>query len=146
MRINVGQRHYSTTMSGETNLQTLIASMRPSLHELPYVFCSIDQVAYNRLPFNPFGVFREQEGITVIATQQQANDNGLAFDMSWACITLEVHSSLSAIGFLAAITNRLARAGISVNAISAFYHDHLFVPWEKKQRAMEELVNLCRSQ
>ena len=133
-------------MSGEINLQTLIALMRPSLHELPYVFCSIDQATFNKLPFNPLGVFREQEGITIVVTQQQANDNGLAFDMSWACITLEVHSALTAIGFLAAITNQLARAGISVNAISAFYHDHLFVPWEKRQRAMEELVTLGRPQ
>ena len=129
-------------MSGETNLRNLIASMQPALHDLPYVFCSIDQDTFSKLPFNPLGTFREQEGITIIITPQQANDNNLAFDMTWACITLEVHSSLAAIGFLAAITNQLARAGISVNTISAFYHDHLFVPWEKKQCAMAELATL----
>ena len=39
-------------------------------------------------------------------------------------ITLTVRSSLEAVGLLAAITARLADAGISVNAVSAFHHDH----------------------
>ncbi|WP_425248226.1 ACT domain-containing protein [Desulfonatronum thiosulfatophilum] len=30
-------------MNAETDLQTLIASMKPALHAQPYVFCSIDQ-------------------------------------------------------------------------------------------------------
>jgi hypothetical protein len=52
-----------------------------------------------------------------------------------------VHSALTAVGFLAAITTRLAEAGISVNAVSAYYHDHLFVPWERREEAMEVLKN-----
>jgi uncharacterized protein len=132
-------------MNGETDLQTLIASMRPFLHETAYVFCSIDPAVYAQLPFTPTGLFCEREGVTVIVTERQARENGLPFDTLWACITLEVHSSLTAVGFLALITNRLARAGISVNPVSAFYHDHLFVPWEQKDRARAELTALSRS-
>jgi len=133
-------------MNGETNFQILIASMQPSLHNLPYVFCSINQAVINQLPFTPLSTFYEREGITIIITQQQASDNGLEFDLSWAWITLEIHSSLSAVGFLAVVTTRLARAGISVNPISAFFHDHLFVPWEEKERAMETLIKLSQFQ
>jgi uncharacterized protein len=132
-------------MHGETDLRILIASMKPSLGELPYVFCSVDQATFDALPFMPLGMFHEREGISIIVTQQQAGDSGLAFDASWACITLEIHSSLSAVGFLAVVTTHLARAGISVNPISAFYHDHLFVPWAKKEGALQALIALSRS-
>lgn len=126
-------------MSGETDLRTLLERMQPELHELPYVFCSVTQDIYRQLPFDPLGAFWEQEGITLIVSQQQAIDNGLPFDTTWACITLRVHSSLLAVGFLALITGRLARAGISVNVVSGYYHDHLFVLWESRWRAMDEL-------
>ncbi|MGC8878761.1 MAG: ACT domain-containing protein [Anaerolineae bacterium] len=38
---------------------------------------------------------------------------------------MTVHSSLSAVGSLAETTGTLARAGISVNPVTAYYHDHL---------------------
>ena len=133
-------------MPGETDLRTLLKTMRPVLHEEPYVLCSVDQDAYDKLAFEPLGKFLEQEGITVIATQQQARDNGLSFDAIWAYITLTVHSSLSAVGFLATLTGRLAQAGISVNVVSAYYHDHLFVPWESRWKVMDILEELSRSQ
>ena len=58
-------------------------------------------------------------------------------------ITLEVHSSLEAVGFLAAITARLAAAGIGVNPVSACFHDHLFVPAERAEDAMSILEGLA---
>ena len=129
-------------MNSETDLKTLLATMRPVLHEAPYVFCSASQGTYDKLPFEPLGMFHEQEGITLIITRQQANDNDLPYDTTWARITLTVHSSLSAVGFLAAITGKLAEAGISVNPVSAYYHDHLFVPWGMRMQAMDVLREL----
>jgi len=129
-------------MKAETNLQTLLATMMPTLNEQPYVFCSIGEDRNNQPPFEPLGTFHEQEGITIIVTEQQTKDGGLQYDETWACITLTVHSSLSAVGFLAAITAELARAGIPVNPVSAYYHDYLFVPWESREQAMEVLRSI----
>ncbi|MGL6341627.1 MAG: ACT domain-containing protein, partial [Waterburya sp.] len=42
------------------------------------------------------------------------------------------------------ITGKLAEHGISVNPISAYYHDHLFVPASRAQEAMELLQELSR--
>ncbi len=132
-------------MNGETNLKILLATMQPVLHELPYVFCTIEHNPFEKLSFDPICTFREQEGITVIATEDQAIAGGLASDTLWACITLNVHSSLNAVGFLAAITARLAQAGVSVNAVSAYYHDHLFVPWKRRNEVMKILAELIRT-
>jgi uncharacterized protein len=126
-------------MNGETDLKTLLAKMQPFLHKEPYIFCSVSQNTYDNMPVDPLGTFHEQEGITIIITQQQASDNGLPIDSTWACITLTAHSSLSAVGFLAAITGRLSQAGMSVNPVSAYYHDNLFVPWESRLQAMDLL-------
>lgn len=133
-------------MNGETNLETLLATMQPVLATRPYIFAAVSQTMYDRLPFTPLGTFRETEGITIIATEEQAHESGLAFDGRWACITLTVHSALTAVGFLAAITGQLAQAGIPVNAISAFYHDHLFVPWEQRHKTVVILDNLSQRQ
>jgi len=52
---------------------------------------------------------------------------------------LTVHSSLAAVGLLAAVTAALAARGISVNPVSAFHHDHLFVPVTQAEAALETL-------
>jgi uncharacterized protein len=132
-------------MAGETNLRVLIQTMQPVLLEAAYVFCSMGQETYHRLTLQPMGTFREQEGMTVIVSEEQARQAGLPCDQLWACISLRVHSSLSAVGFLAAITTRLAQAGISVNAVSAYYHDHLFVPWDKRETAMDVLGEMSQA-
>lgn len=132
-------------MPGETNLKTLLASMMPLLHPDPYVFCTLSRDSYRCMPFVPLGVFHEQEGVTVIAAQSEASEHHLPYEAIWACITLQVHSSLSAVGFLAVVTTRLAEAGISVNPVAGYYHDHLFVPWERREDAMEVLKELSKS-
>jgi|WetSurMetagenome_2_1015567.scaffolds.fasta_scaffold22029_6 uncharacterized protein len=127
---------------GISELSALLKSMRPALLSQPFVFSSIPRPALPSLAFIPMGTFCESEGVTVIATQAQARKAGWPADDAWACITLLVHSSLHAVGFLATIASALARKGISVNPVSAYYHDHLFVPWEDRARAMEVLAGL----
>lgn len=131
-------------MSGETNLQSLLANMQPDLLEGEFVFCSVSPKAFDQLRIHPIGWFREAEGITLIIERSIADDEGLDYGFVSRMITLNIHSSLEAIGFLAAITRKLAGAGISVNTVSAYYHDHLFVPTDRASAAMlllDELKN-----
>ncbi len=123
-------------MSGETNLQSLLANMQPVLFEGEFVFCSVSPKAFDQLRIRPIGWFREAEGITLIIERSIADDEGLDYEFVSRMITLIIHSSLEAIGFLAAITSKLAGAGISVNTVSAYYHDHLFVPTDRARAAM----------
>ncbi|MCU0537479.1 MAG: ACT domain-containing protein [Hydrococcus sp. Prado102] len=128
--------------NGETDLTTLLKNMQPLCDRRMFVFCSINEARYKQLQIIPIGIFRETEGITIIANKDDADSEYLSYSDIWALITLTIHSSLNAVGFLAAITQKLAAAGISVNAISAYYHDHLFIPWNDRERALDLLMDL----
>ena len=127
-------------MAGETDLDRLIASMDPVLRPGLYVFATLATGASLPEGLAPVMQFRESEGTTLILEQDMAERAGLESAYPSRMITLRIHSSLDAVGFLARITQRLARAGISVNPVSAYYHDHLFVPEDRA----EEVVTLLR--
>ncbi len=129
-------------MPGETNLQRLLANMQPELLEGEFVFCSVSPLAFDQLRIHPIGWFREVEGITLIVERSVADAEGLDYEFVSRMITLNILSSLEAVGLLAAITNKLAAAGISVNTISAYYHDHLFVPTNRASAVMRLLDEL----
>jgi hypothetical protein len=115
--------------------------MRPEMREGVFVFCTIADDADIPAAISPLLTFREREGTTLVMRREEAEGAGLRHQFASRLLTLTVHSSLDAVGFLAAVTARLAEAGISVNAVSAFYHDHLFVP---EHRAIEALDLLQR--
>ncbi|TIN24777.1 MAG: ACT domain-containing protein [Mesorhizobium sp.] len=132
-------------MAGETDLKTLLASMTPELLAGIYVFATLAPGIAQPGGVEPVMLFREREGTTLIVTEEEAEANAAGLTASFRCqmLTLNIHSSLEAVGFLAAITTRLAAAGMGVNPVSAFYHDHLFVPADRAEEAMELLMELA---
>ncbi len=131
-------------MSGETKIEILLRTMQPLLSPEEYVFCSLQSQLKN-LDLNPVGTFIEKEGLTVILTKKEADSHKLAYSAIFSMITLEVHSSLEAVGFIAAIAPLLAQHNISVNPVSAYYHDHLFIPVTRSQEAMSLLQEFSQS-
>ena len=131
-------------MPGERNLAALLKNMKPEMHEDIFVFCSIPEDKEIPAALRPVHIFREREGTAFIVRREEAESAELPYQFASRLITLTVHSSLEAVGFLAAITSRLADAGISVNAVSAFYHDHLFVPEHKADEALHHLQNMSK--
>jgi hypothetical protein len=131
-------------MPGERNLKTLLRNMKPEMHEGVFVFCSLSQDEEIPATLRPVLIFREREGTAFILRRKEAEAAGLPYQFASRLITLSVHSSLEAIGFLAAITGRLAEAGISVNAVSAFHHDHLFVPEHRADETLHHLLNMSK--
>ena len=123
-------------MTGERGLDALLRNVKPEMQPGTFVFCTIPPGEPIPAAVNPLLTFREQEGTTLVIPREEAEAAGLRYAFASCLITLTVHSALDAVGFLAAITARLAAAGISVNAVSAFHHDHLFVPVERADEAM----------
>ncbi len=126
-------------MSGVTDLDTLLKSMSPKLHEAEFVFCTVSGELTKYCQLKPIATFLEQEGLTLILQKTVAQKAGLLFENSFRQITLTIHSSLEAVGLTAAVTQKLASKGISANVVSAYYHDHIFVQATKAKDALVAL-------
>ena len=131
-------------MSGVTDLDELLATMEPALVAGRFVYASVpaSQIAAY-LARGPIGLFREEEGVTLILPAEAAE--GLSASAPMRMITLTVHSSLEAVGLTAAFATALTKAGISANVVAAFHHDHIFVPERDAERALETLRALSRA-
>ena len=126
---------------GELSLDVLIQSMEPVLVDETYVFATVNN-AFDSNSVNPVMMLVEQEGVTLILTKEAATKAGLSYEFPCRMITLNIHSSLDAVGFLARITQRLAAMQMGVNPVSGFYHDHLFVPTDRAGDALAELKRM----
>ncbi len=130
-------------MAGETDLKRLLAGMRASLAPETHVFATIPPGASIPTGLDPLMLFREREGTTLILTEAAAAAGGIAANFRCREITLEVHSGLEAVGFIAAIASHLAEAGMGVNPVAGYFHDHLFVPADSADDAMALLEELA---
>jgi uncharacterized protein len=125
-------------MTGHSDLQTLLAQMRPELNDGDYVFTTTGSGSVPS-DVHPIVSVAEEEGRTLVLRKEDADRLGLPYDYVAGWITLRVHSSLHAVGLTAAVAAEVARAGLSCNVVAGFYHDHLFVP---RDRAAQVLLLL----
>jgi uncharacterized protein len=115
-----------------SDLAGMLAGMAPVLDTRAWRFVLVEGDA----PADAFAVIREDDGTTAII----AEDGG-----DFARITLMVHSALDGVGLTAAVSGALAEAGIACNVVAGFHHDHLFVPWSRRDEALERLQRLAQT-
>ncbi|QNP44505.1 ACT domain-containing protein [Sphingomonas daechungensis] len=111
-------------MGGERDLSRLLRGLKPALHPGRYSFAPTDEPS---LPSDAFALIREDEELTIIRPSPAGE---------WARISLPIYSSLDAVGLTAALSSALAEAEISANVVAALRHDHIFVPWDERHRAL----------
>ncbi|ULQ53210.1 ACT domain-containing protein [Flavihumibacter fluvii] len=128
-------------MTGETNLKILLQTMKPILNPGDYVFCTRMDLADVNINDTVL-IFKEEEGITIILKKEVADRAGFDYSFIASWITLDVHSSLDAVGLTAAFSKLLAENGISCNVVAAYYHDHIFVRKDHEKIAMQILNNV----
>jgi hypothetical protein len=108
----------------ERDLKRLLGALDPRVSPERYSFELTESPA---LVADTFAVIREHEGVTAIRSSPTGH---------WAHIAIGVVSDLESVGLTAALSKRLADAGISANVVAALHHDHIFVPWERREEAL----------
>lgn len=122
-------------MSGSApvgDLAGMLAGMAPVLDARRWGFVLVE----GAVPDEAFAVIREDEGATAILPDPAGD---------FARVTLMVHSALEGVGLTAAVAGALAERGIACNVVAGFHHDHLFVPWMRRDEALEALAALSKS-
>lgn len=130
-------------MNGQADLKHLLAHAQPRLDAAEYVFASFRGARYADLAWmKPIASMQEKEGLSLVIERETAELAGVLTGAVFRRISLDIHSSLEAVGLTAAISAKLAEKGISANIIAGFYHDHVFVPSAKANEALAALMDL----
>jgi hypothetical protein len=128
-------------VSGEHDLDILISSMEPIRRDGRFVLVSVSSVRAMSLP--SLATVHEHEAVTAVLRQEDADSRHLRYDVVCGWITLHVHSAIDAVGLTAAFSTALADAGIGSNVLAGYYHDHLLVPIDDVDRALQVLHELA---
>lgn len=121
----------------ERDLGRLLAGLAPSARPVPYVVVETDA------DVPAAAIIVEDEATTKIVEQTVAETNSLTYSFVAAWITCTVESDLEAVGMTAAISRALADAGIACNVLAGSRHDHLLVPWQRRDEALAVLSGLA---
>lgn len=130
-------------MSEIKNKRQILQLLNPELSETEFVFCTFSESGYgNLVHLKPIASCQEKEGLTLIIPKEKADEYHFHYESYYKKITLSVHSSLDSVGLTAVVSAKLTEAGISTNIISAYFHDHIFVPSAQADRALKVLLEL----
>lgn len=130
-------------MFHDRDLAHLLRNLAPVVDARPFAF--VDLRADDPLAREAFAQIREEEGDTGIVPLARAQAAGREAAFVAAKITLTVASDLEAVGLTAAVAARLADDGIACNVVAGLHHDHLFVPWEAREAAIDALDALVEA-
>ncbi len=128
--------------SGEEDLSNILNNLQPELLIEDYVFITSDDDSDSENKLDPIATFKEKEGVTLVVTQERAQVNNLQYNSVFSCISLGVHSSLTGVGLIAAISKSLSDNGIACNVFSGYFHDHIFVQKSLSTQALELINNI----
>jgi hypothetical protein len=127
-------------VSGETDLERILATLTVRRLDDPVTVVSVPGPV--AMAEGVLAVVVEPEGTTAIVTTEAATARGWTVGFVGAWLTVEVHTSLEAVGLTAALSTALAGRGIACNVVAGFHHDHLVVPIDRAAEALEVLRGL----
>ena len=124
-------------------LEKLLTNLSPILRDGEYVFGTWPRARYGDLAnLDPLASCREPEGLTLVIPKRKADEHQYSYDAVFRVITLQVNSSLEAVGLTAVVSKALAESGIPANMIAGFFHDHILIPSAAATSALRILQRL----
>lgn len=147
-------------MPVEENIRKLLAKTEVLLHPDAFTLVSIDRMHEEKArrllrSLKAFSsiTFDLAEVSLVVKTEDWAGLKEGFDDYEeegpYRLITFDIVLDLSIVGFLAAVSARLAEEGISIYALSTFLRDHILVKSEDAERAFEvlqDLIDRCKEE
>jgi len=128
-------------MSGLTDLKQTLQSLKVLCDDIQYGFASLaDESLVER--DKVLATFHENNRLAIIAPKGYLDSLGIENEGPYAKLTIDVHTSLELVGLTAVMATKLAENGISANVVAAFYHDHVFVQYELREKSITLLENL----
>ena len=121
----------------ERDLGRLLAGRAPLVRPVPFV------VVETELDSPAAAVIVEDEATTKVVEQTVADEHGLPYTFIAAWITCTIESDLEAVGMTAAISRALADRDVACNVLAGSRHDHLLVPWQRRDDAIAVLSALA---
>jgi len=137
-------------MARKTDLSDILKHLDPELAQEKFYFTQVPEsqlfglvnyLSYIRC------IYREEEGLSIIFSEEIKEEmEGFGDEPAegpFALIILKVNSSLGAVGLIAKVSEALAKEGIAANVVSAYSHDNLLVPYERRETALAALNGLA---
>jgi len=118
----------------------MIREMAPERQPGRWVYCAAPVDIDAELLSSALATVREPEGLSLLVRLEAARARGLApVEPVLAHILLRVYSALEGVGLTAAVAETLAGAGIACNVVAGLRHDHLLVPEDRADEAVQLL-------
>lgn len=124
---------------GETDLDKMLATMRVERRPGVFAFVAVEAPAAD-LVAAAHAIVTEGKLTTLVLPLAAAELAGLPTDPEMAWLSLTVQSSLEAVGLTAAFSKTLGDVGIPCNVLAGFQHDHILVPVDRAQDAVDALT------
>ena len=135
------------------SVKRLLAETEVVVHPDDYTIVSIPRgedakarsLMCNLEPFS--SVTHDKAEVSVVLKGEDWEDlkgqfGGFLEDGPYRLFSFDIVLDLSVVGFLAAVSDRLAEAGVSIYALSTYLRDHILVKKKDAEKAEETLRNL----
>lgn len=132
-------------MPAKKDLQDILNNIDPYLVNESFIFMTSKEPINSLInSLNPIAMFIENEGSTLVVAKDTADKNSIHYDAVFKCISLGVHSSLESSGLIATLSSELLKHDIPANVFAGYFHDHIFVPNDKSEKALEIISSIGR--